>query len=96
MTTRLIVGIAALACVSICGLVSALANFEMVDKVNCRLPKEEQFAAVGWYWSKYQRLHREHKRLYPDGRLLFKVRVVMALMFACLIVCAWSFGLFAK
>lgn len=96
MTTRLIIGIAALACVSICGLVGALANFEMVDKVNSKLPQGEQFAELGWYWSKHQRIHCEYKRLYPDGRLLFKVRVLMAVSFACLIVCAWGFGLFAK
>jgi hypothetical protein len=63
MGIRAMVGIAALACVSLCGLVATLANFEMVDKVNGKLPKRDQFAELGWYWSKYQRLHREYKRL---------------------------------
>ena len=35
----------------ICGLVATLANFELVDKVNDKFPKEEQFALLGWYWS---------------------------------------------
>lgn len=96
MSTRVIVGIVALACISICGLVATFANFEMVDKVNGKLPKAEQFALLGWYWSKRQRLHREYKRLYPDGRLLLKVRVLTALTFACLLICAWSFGLFGR
>jgi hypothetical protein len=100
MTTReivgTIVGIVALAGVSICGLVGSLASFEMVDKVNDMLPKEQRFAALGWYFSKYQRLNREYKRLYPDGRLLLKVRVLTALMFACLLICALSFGFFAR
>ncbi len=96
MTTRLIAGIAALACVSICGLVATFKNIETVNKVNNELPKGEHFAALGWHWPKYQRLHREYKRLYPGGRLLLKVRVVTALMFACLLICAWAFGFFAR
>jgi hypothetical protein len=100
MTTRVIVGtvvgIVALAGVSICGLVGSLTSVEMVDKVNEMLPKGEQFAPLGWYFSKYQRLNREYKRLYPDGRLLLRVRVLTALMFACLLICALSFGFFAR
>jgi hypothetical protein len=90
------VGIVALACVSICGLVASLASFEMVDKVNEMLPKGQQFAALGWYFSKYQRLNREYKRLYPGGHLLLKVRLLTALMFACLLICAWGFGFFTR
>jgi len=92
MTTRLIVGIVALACVSVCGVVGSLVSFEMVDKVNEKLPKEEQFAPLGWYYSKSRRFNREYKRLYPDGRLLMKVRVISAVMFACLLIAAWGFG----
>ena len=90
------VGIVALACVSICGLVGSLTSMEMVDKVNDLLPKGEQFAPLGWYYSKNRRLKREYKRLYPDGRLLLKVQVLTALMFACLLICAWGFGFFAR
>jgi len=93
MATRVIVGIVALAGVSICGMIGTFANFEMVDKVNDKLPKEEQFAVLGWYFAKTQRLHREYKRLYPDGRLLVKVRVLMALGIACLVISTWGFGL---
>jgi len=100
MTTRVIVGtvvgLVALAGVSICGLVGSLTSMEMVDKVNEMLPKGEQFAPLGWYFSKYQRLNHEYKRLYPDGRLLLRVRVLTALMFACLLICALSFGFFAR
>jgi len=92
MATRVIVGIVALACVSICGMISTFVNFEMVDKVNDKLPKEEQFAVLGWYFAKNQRLHREYRRLYPDGRLLFKVRMLLVLGIACLLISAWGFG----
>jgi hypothetical protein len=90
------VGIVALACVSICGVVGSLVSFEMIDKVNEKLPKEEQFASLGWYYSKSRRFNREYKRLYPDGPLLSKMRALTALMFACLLVSAWGFGFFTR
>jgi hypothetical protein len=96
MAARVIVGFAALACVSICGMIATFANYEMMDKVNAKLPKEEQFDSLGWYFPKSQRLQREYKRLYPDGRLLLKVRVLTALMFGCLLISVWGFGFFAK
>jgi hypothetical protein len=96
MATRVIVGVVALACFSICGMLSTFTRYEMMDKVNEKLPKEEQFGALWWYASKYQRLNREYKRLYPDGDLLLKIRVLIALMFACLLVCVLGFGIFAK
>ena len=96
MATRVVVGISALVCVSICGMISTFASWEMMDKVNEKLPREEQFAGLGWYASKTLRLHREYKRLYPDGRLLLKVRVLTAIMFAGVVISAWGFGFFAK
>jgi hypothetical protein len=39
MIALIIIGIVALAGVSICGLVASLANLEMVDKVNDMLPE---------------------------------------------------------
>jgi hypothetical protein len=96
MTTRVIAGIVALACVSVCGLVSTIVTWQMLDEVNEKLPKEEQFAALWWYASKRLRLHREYKRLYPNGRLLLKLHVLGALMIVCLFVFAWGFGFFAR
>jgi hypothetical protein len=94
MSTRVTIVIVALVCISACGLIGTIANFEMVEKVNERLPKEEQFAELGWHLSKILRLHREYRKLYPDGRLLLKVRVLRALMIACLLIYAWSLGFF--
>ena len=96
MTARLIVGIVALACVSVCGVVGSLVSFDMIDKVNEKLPQGEQFAPLGWYYSKSRRLNREYKRLYPDGPLLSKIRLLLALMFACLLIAAWGFGFFVR
>ena len=94
MTPRLIVGIVALAVFAICGTVGSFASFEMIDKVNDKLPEEERFAFLGWYFSKYQRLWREYERLYPDGQLLLKVRRLRARAIACLLICAWGLGFF--
>jgi len=96
MSTRLIVGIVALACVSICGLVMTLTGFEMVERVNEKLPEEKQFETLGWYPSKTYRLHREYRKIYPEGRLLLRVRVLIALMFTGSLVCVWDLGFFAK
>jgi hypothetical protein len=96
MTPRIIVGIVALLSVSASGLLSTFMTFEMVDKVNEKLPETEKFAQLGWYLSKRQRLNREYRRFYPDGRLLLRVRILMALMFVCLFVAAWGFGFFTK
>jgi hypothetical protein len=92
----MIVAIVALACGSISGMIATFTHFEIVDRVNDKLPKGEQFDALGWYASKYQRLHRDYRRLYPDGGLVLKARLLMALMIACGLICAWSLGLFAK
>jgi hypothetical protein len=95
MTAHAIVGVVALACVAVCGMIVAFAAFEMMDKVNDRLPREQQFDPLGWYLPKYQRLQIEYRRLYPNGRLVAKTRVAMALGFASLLVAAWGLGFFA-
>jgi hypothetical protein len=95
MAIPVMVGIFALAGVSGCGLAAGLVNLSMVDKVNEKLPIEDHFAALGWYWSKTRRLHREYQRLYPAGRLVLTVNLLTAIMSACLVVCAWGLGLFS-
>lgn len=94
MAPRVVIGIVALVCVSACGMLSALASLEMADKVNEKLPKEDQFSTLGWYWEKTRRLHREYNRLYPSGHLSRNLRLLAGLMLACLLISAWSFGFF--
>ena len=96
MTSRIVVGIVALACVAACGLMSTFLTFEMVDKVNEKLPEVETFGQFGWYLTKRLRLNRGYRRLYPDGQLLLRKRILMAFIFVSLIVVAWSFGILAK
>jgi hypothetical protein len=95
-TARFIIGIFALVCVSVCGIASSLVSLEMVGRVNERLPKDQQFAPLWWYWPKIQRLWREYKMLYPDGSLLTRLRILGVLMFACLFTCVWAFGFLAR
>jgi hypothetical protein len=96
MTTRIIVGIIALACASASGIFGALFNFEMIEKVNDKLPEKERFEWFGWNLFKYQRLKREYRKFYPDGRLLFRVRILTVLLFVWILVCVWGFRLFAR
>jgi hypothetical protein len=96
MSTRLLIGIAAIAGGSVCGLISTLVNSKMVDQVNGKLPKDVQFSPLGWYLSKTLRLHREYRRLFPDGQLLLQVRLLIALGFGSLMVGAWAVGFFGR
>jgi len=96
MTARLIIGLVALVFIPICGMTATFKTFEAVDKVDDKLPQDQQFDHAWWYPSKYQRLHREYKRLYPEGRVLFQFRIATALMFVCLLICGWGFGTLAR
>jgi len=96
MTIRIVIGIFAVVCGSLCGMIGTFKSYEMMDKVNERLSKEQQFDPSWWYLSKNLRLRSQYKRLYPDGRLLVQVHVLTALMFACFLVTVWSFAFFAR
>ena len=96
MSVRVAIGVIALVGVSICGLMSTLTNWEMMDAVNAKLSKSEQFGAVWWYAPKTLRLHRDYRRLYPEGRLLSNVWWLFALMSAGLLISAWAFRVLAK
>jgi|HubBroStandDraft_5_1064220.scaffolds.fasta_scaffold1485840_1 hypothetical protein len=94
MSARLVVGLIALVGGSIFGIASTVVHLEMVGKVNAILPRERQFAELGWYWQKSERMHREYRMLFPDGDLLRKWRVMVAAAVVSLLICAWSLGLF--
>jgi len=96
MSFRIILGVAALACAAICAIASSFVTFEMADRVNERLPESQQFSLIWWYCSKYWRLLRAYKNLYPDGPLLKMFWVLAALMFACLLVCIWAVRIVAR
>lgn len=96
MSAHVIIGIAAFICCVACAITSSFVVFQMVDKVNDKLPEERQFSVIWWYWSKYKRLFAEYKRLYPDGSLLRRFRILEVLLFACFLVCAWGLGFLSR
>ena len=96
MSIRLIVGIAAVAVVTVCGLLSTLISYKITDQVNGELPKETQFSLIGWYFPKKLSLYREYRRLFPHGRLLLQIRLLFGLMFGCLIIGAWAMDFFRR
>jgi hypothetical protein len=96
MAPRIIVGIVAVACISVCGFLSTLAVFEMVDKVNDKLPETEKFDHLGWYPFKRLRLNRTYRMLYPEGRLLERERVLTVLMFAFGLIALLCFRILAR
>jgi hypothetical protein len=75
-------------CVGGLGLASAIAQFAMVDAVNEKLSRNEQFSPFWWHPAKTIRLHVEYRRLYPTGKLLRRSVALRAVMFACLLVIA--------
>ena len=81
-----------MACGSICAFLATFATFGMVDQVNDRLPEAEKFSHLWWYQTKRRRLNDKYKMLYPEGRLLRRVRLLTALMFAGLFIAAYCFG----
>ena len=91
---RIIVGISALICVSVMGVLSTIVGLQMLEQVNKKLPRDAELEELGWYWLKKQRLHHEYGRLYPNGKLLKKVRIFFGLGIVGLLVSAWGFGLF--
>jgi hypothetical protein len=68
----------------------------MIDKVNEKLPVTAKFGLIGWHFSKTEKLYGQYRTFYPGGRLIFRVRILSAIMGVCLLVAAWSFGFLAR
>ena len=96
MTTHVIVGIVAFVCGVVCAITGTVVVFEMVDRVNERLPEERQFSPLWWHLPKLLRVLTEYKRIYPDGILARRFRVLTVLLFAFLFVTAWGLGFFSR
>lgn len=92
MTWRLTVAFVFVLCVSGCGLAATINNFAIVDAVNAKLPSDNQFDRLNWYPTKTFRLHREYRRLYPDGRLLRHQGTLVAVIRFCIAMAAVLLG----
>jgi hypothetical protein len=92
MTLKAVAAFALLLSVVGFGMAAAISHFAIIDAVNAKLPKEEQFEQLGWYLTKTLRLHREYRRFYPEGRLLLRQGVLGATMLVCLVLAASLIG----
>lgn len=92
MTLRLAAVIVLLLCVGGLGLAATITFYAIVDAVNARLPSEEQFELLGWYGKKSLRLKSEYRRLYPQGRLLWREGVLATAGVICLTLAAAVIG----
>jgi hypothetical protein len=79
---------ALLLCVGGFGLAAALTQFAIIDAVNEKVPKNEQFEYLGWYPTKTLRLYSEYRRFYPNGKLLRRQRFLWMIMLVCLVLAA--------
>jgi hypothetical protein len=95
MTDRDLMGTVVIAGALLSLLLSAVTRYQIVAKVNAKLPKDEQFWPVIWYHAKRRRLRLQYKRLYPSGKLLER-EVLLALISICLLICALSIGYLVK
>jgi len=93
MTWRIAIAFALLLCSGGFGLAATINNGAIVDAVNAKLPSDAQVDPLGLSFTKTQRLHREYRRLYPEGRLLWREGALGGLGFFCVLVAALFMGL---
>ena len=81
---RLAIAFSFCAAAGTCGVWSALINWEIMEKVNSRLPESERFRPLRWGPFKWARLKNEYRRLFPDGEDLKRIYRLTAIMFVTL------------
>jgi hypothetical protein len=60
------------------------------------MPGERQFSPLWWHLPKLLRLLTEYKRIYPDGKLARRLRVLTVMLFAFFFVTVWGLGFFSR
>jgi hypothetical protein len=81
---RVAIAFAFLAVGATCGVWSTLVHWEIMEKVNARLPTSEQFQPLWCGPFKRARLDEEYRRLFPDGKdlkLIYRLGAVMFVAF---------------
>jgi hypothetical protein len=64
-----------------CAILAGYVGVVMLAMVNKKLPDDQQIAYFGvWHYFKLERMLREYKRLYPEGKLASAYTVLLALM----------------
>jgi hypothetical protein len=72
--------------VAICGLQSSQFSLQMVEKLNHRLLRDQQFDPIGWHAGKYSRFNTVYRAAFGRDRLWRWRRAVMVGGFAALAV----------
>jgi hypothetical protein len=86
MSIRFLIEIAAIAGVSALGLLLTLTNYKLVAQVNAQSTEEFETTLPGGDVMRLLHMHREYGRLFPEGKLVLRIRVMMALFFVCLLL----------
>ena len=73
-------------CSGVFSIASFLYHVAIIEAVNAKLPSNNRFGYLFWYQQKILRLHREYRRLYPDGSLLTRAGIFALLMWLCVVV----------
>ena len=92
MTLRFTAALVLLLCVGVFGIAGTINQFAIVSAVNAKLPAGDQFDTIGWWLPKMLRLHRQYRRLYPDGGLLLRQGALASAMLFCIVLAAGLIG----
>jgi hypothetical protein len=79
--------------ISVCGFAATLTQWRMVDEVNKKLPPEERLYAIGGPWRKRNHARSKYRRLYPNGPLLRRERLLTAIEGAAVVLLTALMGL---
>lgn len=93
MTLRLTLGFVFIACVSGFGLAASLTHLAIVEAVNAKLPTTEQFRTIGWGPVNSLKLNKEYRRFYPEGKLLKREGILLAIGLFSLVIGGALLGL---
>ncbi len=74
------------------GLACSITGLQMVEEVNAKLPKEERFEELGWYYPKTVRLYKTYRSLYPDGPLIRRLNILSAVSLISFVSAIALFG----
>jgi hypothetical protein len=88
---RIAAGLAFFVISAVCGLWSTIIYWEIMEKVNARLPEAEKFHPLFWGPLKRTRLNEQYRRLFPDGNELKRMHRLVTIMFAALAFLMISF-----
>jgi len=75
-------------------LLSGFAMFAMIGEVNRRTPDEQRISYLFGHFTKYVRVVREYRRLYPRGHLGLYFKLCFAVGLGLLVGSGWEIGLF--